>query len=118
MAPRFPIPASLLALCLVATAATPAPTQQRLRERLAQRMEPQRAAAGRADRATTPAGARVERDIAYGPHPRQRYDIYLPCPPGRVDMKYRWRPSGASIGQPSAASVLMPGAGIGLLQGP
>ena len=81
MAPRFPIPTGLLALCLIATAATPAPTQQRLRERLAQRMEPQRAAAGRADRATTPAGARVERDIAYGPHPRQRYDVYLPTHP-------------------------------------
>lgn len=73
----------LATLCLTPLVSTPAPAQQRLRERIAQRME-QRAAqrvpdAERAERATPPPGARVERDIAYGPDPRQRYDVYLPA---------------------------------------
>src|SRR5574338_1229929 len=42
----------------------------------------------------------------------------LPSPPSRVDMKYRYCPSGDSIGQPSAAAVLTPGAGTGSCQAP
>ena len=82
MSQRLAFPAALIALCLVAATSAPAPAQQRLRERLIQRME-QRAGqndeAGRAERATPPPGARVERDIAYGPDRRQRYDVYLPA---------------------------------------
>lgn len=34
---------------------------------------------------TLPPGARVERDLSYGQHPRQRYDVYLPAKPdGRL----------------------------------
>ena len=68
----------LLALCLLAAATTPAPAQQRLRERIAQRMEQRRGHEG-PTAATLPAGARVERDVAYGPAPEQRYDVYLPA---------------------------------------
>jgi acetyl esterase/lipase len=68
----------LLALCLLATATTSAPAQQRLRERIAQRLE-QRRGHDAPPAATLPAGTRVERDIAYGPDPKQRYDVYLPA---------------------------------------
>ncbi|MBN8715558.1 MAG: alpha/beta hydrolase [Xanthomonadales bacterium] len=73
--------AALIAGLVLAIASHPAPAQQRLRERLLQRME-QRAGSegeGRATPATPPPGSRVERDIAYGPDPRQRYDVYLPA---------------------------------------
>lgn len=83
MSQRLALPAALAALCLLAAASTPAPAQQRLRERIAQRMEQRTgqrgAGAGRAERATPPPGARVERDIAYGRDPKQRYDVYLPA---------------------------------------
>ena len=79
MAQRFPIHIGLLALCLVATASAPVPAQQRLRERILQRMQPQTEDAGRGERTPLPPGVRVERDIAYGPDPRQRYDVYLPA---------------------------------------
>lgn len=46
---------------------------ERLRERLAER---QTEAAGPA---ALPAGARVLRDIGYGPDPAQRYDVYAPA---------------------------------------
>lgn len=83
MSQRLALPTALVALCLVAVASAPAPAQQRLRERIAQRME-QRAGqqnddSGRGERATPPPGARVERDIAYGKDPKQRYDVYLPA---------------------------------------
>ena len=68
----------LLALCLLAGAATPAPAQQRLRERIAQRME-QRRDHDAPSPTALPAGTRVERDLAYGPDPKQRYDVYLPA---------------------------------------
>jgi acetyl esterase/lipase len=72
--------APLLALCLLATATTaaPAPAQQRLRERIAQRME-QRRGHDAPTSAALPAGTRVERDIAYGGDPKQRYDVYRPA---------------------------------------
>lgn len=80
MSQRLPIAIGLLALCLIATATAPAASaQQRLRERIQQRMQPQTEAAGRDERAPLPPGVRVERDIAYGPDPRQRYDVYLPA---------------------------------------
>lgn len=80
MTQRSPIPTGLLALCLVATAAAAAPpAKQRLRDRILQRMQPQTEAAGHGERAPLPPGVRVERDIAYGPDPRQRYDVYLPA---------------------------------------
>lgn len=73
---------SLTAGLVLAIASHPAPAQQRLRERLMQRLE-QRAGSeegeGRATPATPPPGSRVERDIAYGPDPKQRYDVYLPA---------------------------------------
>lgn len=80
MSQRSPIPTGLLALCLIATAAAAAPpAKQRLRDRILQRMQPQIEAAGHGERAPLPPGMRVERDIAYGPDPRQRYDVYLPA---------------------------------------
>ncbi|MCL6618881.1 MAG: alpha/beta hydrolase [Thermomonas hydrothermalis] len=76
------IAAVITTLILLPSPDSMAAPQQRLRERLIQRME-QRAGqndeAGRAERATPPPGAQVERDIAYGPDRKQRYDVYLPA---------------------------------------
>lgn len=41
MTPHSPTFIGLLAACLLATASSPAPAQQRLRERIQQRMQPQ-----------------------------------------------------------------------------
>lgn len=79
MIPHSPLFIGLLAACLLATASTPAPAQQRLRERILQQAQPQSEDAGPGARAPLPPGVRVERDIAYGPDPRQRYDVYLPA---------------------------------------
>lgn len=65
------LPATLLALIVFATLAAPGNAQQRLRQLIEQRREAKAEAA-------LPAGTRVERDIAYGPHAKQRYDVYLP----------------------------------------
>ena len=65
------LPAALAAIVVVATLAAPGHAQQRLKQLLEQRRE-----AGPVD--PLPAGTRVERDIAYGTDPRQRYDVYLP----------------------------------------
>lgn len=53
----------------------------RIAERLAQlRAQPDDAAGDTSDRTVTlPAGARVERDVAYGTDPAQRLDIYRPA---------------------------------------
>lgn len=66
------LPAALAAIVAFATLAVPANAQQRLRQLLEQRRETRAAAA-------LPAGTRIERDIAYGQHPKQRYDVYLPA---------------------------------------
>lgn len=79
MTPHSPTFIGLLAACLLATASHPAPAQQHLRERILQRMQPQSENTGHGERAPLPPGVRVERDIAYGPDPRQRYDTYLPA---------------------------------------
>lgn len=66
------LPAALAALVVLATLAAPGSAQQRLKRLLEQRREA-------APVAPLPAGTRVERDIAYGPHPKQRFDVYLPA---------------------------------------
>lgn len=78
MSQRLPLFVGLLALCMLATPSAPLPAQQRLRERIQQRLQPQSENTGRGERASLPPGVRVEREIAYGPDPRQRYDVYLP----------------------------------------
>lgn len=64
--------ASLLAFGLFVGLGSEASAQQRFRRMLEQR----RAASQVAE---LPAGTRVERDIAYGRDPKQRYDVYLPA---------------------------------------
>ena len=78
MSQRLRLFVGLLALCMLATTSAPLPAQQRLRERIQQRLQPQSENTGRGERASLPPGVRVEREIAYGPDPRQRYDVYLP----------------------------------------
>lgn len=72
---------TLLAVSLLAAASTPAPAQQ-FRERFRQRMEQRRAQPGQAQagqQQALPAGTRVQRNLAYGTDPDQRYDVYLPA---------------------------------------
>lgn len=64
--------ASLLAFGLLAGIGNDASAQQRLRQMPQQR----RAASPITD---LPVGTRVQRDIAYGNDPKQRYDVYLPA---------------------------------------
>ena len=69
------LPTAVLA-AIVALSALSAPghAQQRLRQLIEQRREARESG----ETAPLPAGTRVERDIAYGTDPRQRYDVYLP----------------------------------------
>ena len=71
------LPAVLAAMVAFTALATPGHAQQRLRQLIEQRRE---AREGR-ETAPLPVGTRVERDIAYGRDPRQRYDVYLPANP-------------------------------------
>jgi acetyl esterase/lipase len=78
---RLPF-AVLIILAVMACPGMPVSAQQPANERPLQRLQRPDARndlPGRRDRATVPPGALVERDIAYGPHPRQRYDVYRPA---------------------------------------
>lgn len=68
----------VLALLLAATAqvASAGPLRERLRE-----MRAEHQAAAVADESGLPPGAQHLGDIAYGPHPAQRFDVYLPARP-------------------------------------
>ena len=74
---------SVLALSLLAAASSPVPAQQRIRERILQhRLDGMQSDAHGSELvlpASVPPGAKVERDIAYGQDPKQRYDVYLPA---------------------------------------
>lgn len=65
---------SLLAFGLFVGLGSEASAQQRFRRMLEQRRTASQVA-------ELPAGTRVERDIAYGRDPKQRYDVYLPAHP-------------------------------------
>ena len=65
------LPAMLIAGVAIATLAVPGNAQHRLRPLVEQRREAKAVTA-------LPAGTRIERDIAYGSDPLQRYDVYLP----------------------------------------
>ncbi|WP_240099552.1 alpha/beta hydrolase [Thermomonas flagellata] len=71
---RHVAPIALLAAALLAAGGQAAPAPQALRERLIERSEQQ-------VRMALPPAARVERDLAYGADPKQRYDVYLPARP-------------------------------------
>ena len=69
-------PSSAVALiAILAALGTPAHAQQRWRQLIELRRASQA-------QATPPTGTRIERDIAYGTHPAQRYDVYLPANAG------------------------------------
>ncbi len=64
--------ASLLVVSVPMTA-PPAHAQQRMRELLMQRRQ------NATPIAPLPAGVNIQRDVAYGSDPKQRYDVYLPA---------------------------------------
>ncbi|MCX7279516.1 MAG: hypothetical protein NTZ15_19750, partial [Burkholderiales bacterium] len=63
------------------TAAQASPLRDRLRERRAAQQEQGLEDDGQEGTLTLPAGARVLRDVAYGPDALQRMDVYLPAHP-------------------------------------
>ena len=63
---------AIAALMALATLSIPGLAQQRLRQLIEQRRDAHAAT-------PLPAGTRIERDIAYGTHSEQRYDVYLPA---------------------------------------
>ena len=73
------IPRFMLLLLVIASLATPPLQAQALRERLEHAREASRQPALRAPE--LPPGTRVLHDLAYGPDPRQRFDVYLPASP-------------------------------------
>ena len=66
---------AIAAFVVIATLSIPGHAQQRLRQLIEQRRE----ARGGHEATPLPAGTRIQRDIAYGTHPQQRYDVYLPA---------------------------------------
>ena len=72
---RTAIAAVLLAAIAGIAIPLHADAQQRLRQRIAQMRE-----ASRQDRPVdVPAGGKAVRNVAYGPDPAQRLDVYLPA---------------------------------------
>lgn len=71
------LPAALAAIVVLATLAVPGTAQQRLRDRLQQARD-----ASRQERmVAVPTGGTAIRNVAYGPDPAQRFDLYLPAHP-------------------------------------
>lgn len=76
--------ASLILLCPLLLSSAPTDAQQRLRERLQQMRE-----ASRQERPVdVPAGGSAVRNVAYGPDPAQRFDLYLPANPSRAPVVF------------------------------
>jgi len=57
-------------------------------------------------RIAVPAGARVLRDIAYGPDPAQRMDVYLPVRPQAAPVLFMVHGGGWAIGDKAMAGVV------------
>lgn len=65
-------------------ASLPSDAQQRLRDRLEQRRD-----ASRQERpVAVPAGGKAVRNVAYGPDPAQRFDVYLPANAARAPVVF------------------------------
>lgn len=57
-------------------------------------------------RFTLPAGARVERDLAYGPARGQRLDVYLPAHPAGAPILFMVHGGGWAVGDKTSAGVV------------
>lgn len=78
------LPAALAAIVVVATLAAPGHAQQRVRERLQQLRE-----GSRQERPVrVPNGGVAVRNVAYGPDPAQRFDLYLPANPASAPVVF------------------------------
>lgn len=76
--------ASIAALVVFATLAVPGNAQHRLRDHLQQMRE-----ASRQERpVAVPAGGTAVRNVAYGPDPAQRFDLYLPANPSSAPVVF------------------------------
>ncbi len=87
---RIVVVTSLLAV-MATTFALPTDAQQRMRRLLEQRRDAPVAAA-------LPADTRIERDLAYGTHPKQRFDAYLPAGASRAPIVLMVHGGGWRIG--------------------
>ena len=76
--------ASIVLLCPLIVSSAPADAQQRLRERMQQARD-----ASRQERPVAiPAGGTAIRNVAYGPDPAQRFDLYLPANASRAPVVF------------------------------
>lgn len=78
------LPAALAAIVVVATLAAPGHAQQRLKRLLEQRREASR----QEHPVAVPAGGTAVRNVAYGPDPAQRFDLYLPANPANAPVVF------------------------------
>jgi len=110
-----PIAKLIVAVALTGVLAAPACSGQTMRDRIKQRMAERRAAAGtegrlpRAGRmqpVVLPNGAQLERDVAYGPDPEQRMDVYRPANARNAPVILMVHGGGWSRGDKEAANVV------------
>ncbi|WP_068825851.1 alpha/beta hydrolase [Pseudomonas sp. BMS12] len=58
------------------------------------------------ERVTLPSGSEVRRDLPYGAHPRQRYDLYLPAAPRNAPIIFMVHGGGWHTGDKAMAAVV------------
>jgi acetyl esterase/lipase len=106
----------LVTAIALAGVVTVACANQNMRERFKQRMAERRAAAATQDRlpraggrmqpVVLPNGAQLERDVAYGPDPEQRMDVYRPANARNAPVILMVHGGGWSRGDKEAANVV------------
>ena len=105
--------AIVAAIAVAGVAAISSCSGQTMRERRMERMSERRGAgqegrmmARRNQPVTLPAGAQMERDIAYGPAPEQRMDIYRPANANNAPVIFMVHGGGWARGDKEAAGVV------------
>lgn len=105
----------MVALALTGVLVAPACSGQTMRDRFKQRMAERRAAgpadgqprrAGRMEPVVLPNGAQLERDLAYGPDPEQRMDVYRPANARNAPVIFMVHGGGWARGDKEAAGVV------------
>jgi acetyl esterase/lipase len=106
----------MVAVALAGVLTAPACSGQTMRDRMKQRMVERRAAGtadgqqprmgGRNQPVVLPNGAHVERDVAYGPDPEQRMDVYRPANAQNAPVIFMVHGGGWRRGDKEAAGVV------------
>ena len=107
----------IVAVALTGVIATTSCSGQTMRERWQQRMAERRANGGQAQQQgpmgarrnqplSLPAGAQIDRDIAYGPAPEQKLDVYRPANAQNAPVIFMVHGGGWARGDKEAAGVV------------